>query len=640
MTSKKLILSTVCIILIASVAIYGVLNTTLLNSQSSNGDSDKSSTVTPSPTTTATILPTTTPTDSSSSTSDSDSSSSDSDSSASGSSSSTTSVSSENAPGHEEASDYVYNSSDAAAIVLNGNSITTNGSGITISGSAATITSAGAYRISGSLTDGQIIVDTQDTKLVQLILAGTDITCSSSAPIYVLNSDKTIIIIEATTENKLTYTSSATTEPNAALYSKSDLTIYGDGSLTIQSTYNDGITSKDGLIIKSGTITVNAQDDGIRGKDYVIVEGGKTTVTATENGIISNNNVDTTKGYISIQAGTVTVTSGGDAIEAQTDVLIAAGTVTVTSGGGSSNGLASGLSAKGFKGIVSITVDGGTINANSADDAIHSNGTVTINGGEFTIYTGDDGIHADSIITITSGNINIANSYEGIEAETITINGGTIYITSSDDGINGSGGQDSSGFAGGPGGMGGGDMFSGSNANVYINGGYLVVTAAGDGLDSNGAITQTSGTVIVNGPVANDNGPLDFSTYKMTGGFLIAVGSSGMSQALSTTSTQCSVLVNFQTSYSAGTLIHIESSSGTNVVTFKTSKLFQSVVVCTSSLSKGSTYNIYVGGSCTGTHKDGICTDGAYTAGTLYTSFTASSVVTSIGNSGGGGFRP
>jgi hypothetical protein len=636
MTGKKLILSAVCIILIVSVAIYGVLNTTLLNNPTT-GDSDNSDTVgTMSPTATATPTPTASPTDSTPD-SDSDSSSSGTSDSSSSSGSSTSTVSSNNAAGHDDISDYTYDGTAATEIVLCGNSASVNGSGAAVSGSTVTISSAGTYRITGSLTNGQVIVDTQDTNTVQLILAGIDITCSSSAPVYVLNSEKTIIILEANTENKITYTSSATTEPNAAIYSKDDLTIYGDGSLSIQSTYNDGITSNDGLIIKSCTITVTAQDDGIRGKNYLIVEGGKITVTAGENGLISDNRADATKGYVSIQAGTVTVTCGGDAIEAQTDVLIAAGTVTVTSGGGSSGSVASGVSAKGIKGLVSITIDGGTINVNSADDAIHSNGTVTINGGTYTLYSGDDGIHADDTININSGNMNIAKSYEGIEATTININGGTIYVTSSDDGLNGSGGQDSSGFAGGPGGRGGGDMFSGGNANVNINGGYLVVTAAGDGLDSNGAITQTGGTVIVNGPIDNGNGALDFSTYKMTGGFLIAVGSSGMAQSLTTTSTQCSVLVNFQTSYPAGTLIRIESSSGVNVVTFKASKLFQSVVVCSSSLSKGSAYNVYVGGSCSGTLKDGLYSGGTYTAGTLYKSFTVSSVVTSIGSSG---FRP
>jgi hypothetical protein len=637
MTGKKLILSAVCIILIVSVAIYGVLNTTLLNNQTT-GDSDSSDTGgTTSPTATATATPTASPTENSSdSGSDSSSSgSSDTSGSSSSSGSNTSTVSSDNAASHEDSSDYTYTSSAVTEIVLSGNSASVNGSGAAVSDSTVTIASAGTYRISGSLTNGQVIVDTQDSNTVQLILAGTDITCSSSAPIYILSSDKTVIILETNTENKLTYTSSATTEPNAAIYSKDDLTIYGDGSLSIQSTYTDGITSNDGLIIKSGTITVTAQDDGVRGKDYLIVEGGKITVTAGENGLISDNSADATKGYVSIQAGTVTVTAGGDAIDAQTDVLIVAGTVTVTSGGGSSGSIASDVSAKGIKGLVSITIDGGTINVNSADDAIHSNGTVTINGGTYTLYSGDDGIHADSTININSGNLNIVKSYEGIEATTINVNGGTIYVNSSDDGLNGAGGQDSSGFAGGPSGK-GGDMFSGGSANVNVNGGYIVVTAGGDGLDSNGAITQTGGTVIVNGPIDNGNGALDFSTYKMTGGFLIAVGSSGMAQALTSTSTQCSVLVNFQTSYAAGTLIHIESSSGTNVVTFKASKLFQSVVVCSSSLSQGSTYSVYVGGSCTGTLKDGLYTGGTYTAGTLYNSFTVSSVVTRIGS---GGFR-
>jgi len=130
----------------------------------------------------------------------------------------------------------------------------------------------------------------------------------------------------------------------------------------------------------------------------------------------------------------------------------------------------------------------------------------------------------------------------------------------------------------------------------------------------------------------------------MTGGYLIAVGSSGMAQSLSTTSTQYSVLINFNSTYSAGTLIHIESSTGTSIVTFQASKTFQSVVVCSSSLSQGSIYNVYLGGSSTGTLKDGVYTGGTYTGGSLYTSFTVSSVVTTLssgnsdGNFGGGGF--
>jgi hypothetical protein len=267
---------------------------------------------------------------------------------------------------------------------------------------------------------------------------------------------------------------------------------------------------------------------------------------------------------------------------------------------------------------------------NSADDSIHSNGTVTINGGNFTISTGDDAIHADSSITINAGTIDVSKSYEGIESVTITINGGNIHVIASDDGINGAGGNDASGFNPGPGGMGGGDMFAETGCYCYINGGYISITAGGDGVDVGGDITMTSGTLIVNGPTDNGNGPLDFTTFKMTGGLLVAAGSSGMAQALSTTSTQCSVLVKFQTSYAAGTLVNIQSSTRTDVVTFKATKLFQSVLVCSSSLTSGSTYSISVGGSSTGTLKDGIYSNGVYSGGTVYKSFTISSVVTTI----------
>jgi hypothetical protein len=158
----------------------------------------------------------------------------------------------------------------------------------------------------------------------------------------------------------------------------------------------------------------------------------------------------------------------------------------------------------------------------------------------------------------------------------------------------------------------------------------VVVDAGGDGIDINGAVTMTAGTVIVNGPTDNSNGALDFSSFKMTGGYLVAVGSSGMAQALSTTSTQYSVLVNFRSASSAGTLIHIETSNGDDVVTFKAAKQFQSIVVCSASLQKGATYDVYLGGSSTGTLQDGVYTGGVYTAGTKYTSFTINSIVTTV----------
>jgi hypothetical protein len=143
---------------------------------------------------------------------------------------------------------------------------------------------------------------------------------------------------------------------------------------------------------------------------------------------------------------------------------------------------------------------------------------------------------------------------------------------------------------------------------------------------------MTGGTVIVNGPTSNWNGALDHVSFKMTGGFLVAVGSSGMAEAPGTSSTQYSVLVNFNFARQAGTIIHIRTNTGTEILTFKPTKRYQSIVFSSSALAKGTTYDIYFGGNSTGTVTDSLYTGGTYTPGTKYpTSFTISSIVTKIG---------
>jgi hypothetical protein len=539
-----------------------------------------------------------------------------------------------NSGDHEDSEDYVWDGSKVIDIVFNGNTVGADSTGVTVSGSRVTIRSAGTYRFSGSLTDGQVIVDTDDKETVRLILNGVTISCSTSAPVYIKNADETIIILADNTRNYLTdgksyiLDNAAENEPNAVIFSMSDLTIYGNGSLTVNGNYADGITSKDGLILKSGTITVNSADDGIRGKDYLIVRGGNVTVNATGNGMLSDNELDASKGYISIESGTMTVTSGGDAVSAATDVIITDGKLVLTSGGGSGRTVATGVSAKGIKGVVSLTIDGGTFTINSADDALHSNNKVTIQNGTFSLATGDDGIHADSHVEINGGTITISKSYEGIESVALVINGGEIHITSSDDGLNGAGGNDSSGMNGMP----GGDRFgSMGNASLSINGGYTAINALGDGIDINGAVTMTAGTLIVDGPTANFNGALDYdSSFKMTGGLLFATGSSGMAMAPDATSTQNSVLVLFRSIQQAGSIVHVQTADGKEVLSLKPVKQYQSIAFSLPELTRGSTYDIYTGGSSTGTVNDGLYRDGTYSPGTKYTSFTISGSVTRI----------
>jgi hypothetical protein len=161
----------------------------------------------------------------------------------------------------------------------------------------------------------------------------------------------------------------------------------------------------------------------------------------------------------------------------------------------------------------------------------------------------------------------------------------------------------------------------------------------GDGMDINGPIDMTGGVVIVNGPTSNNNGALDYAgAFNLTGGFIVAVGSAGMAQAPSTSSTQYSVVYTFESPQVAGTMVHIETKDGQEILTFVPTKAYQSVVLSSPDLENGSTYLVYSGGSSTGTATDGLYSGGTYAAGTEAASFTISSMVTGAGLLGGGFF--
>lgn len=523
---------------------------------------------------------------------------------------------------------------DTATITLNGDSASIEGDGVTVNGSIVTITAAGTYSISGTLNNGQIVVDTQDEETVNLILNGVDITNATSAPIYVSNAEKTVITLADGTENVVTdgpsyvFPDAETDEPNATIFSNDDLTINGSGGLTVNANYNNGIDSDDDLKITGGTITVNAVNDGIKGRDSIAVLDGNITVNAGGDGLQSNNDEDVEKGYVSIEGGTVNVTAVSDGIQAETMLNISGGNIIVVSGGGSGRTAAD--SAKGLKAGVDITIDGGTIVIDTADDAIHSDSSITINGGDIVVASADDAVHSEDTLVINGGNLTVAYSYEGLESDIIVINDGVIHLTSSDDGINVTSGD-----------SGGGESVA-SGKYLEINGGTIFVDAGGDGLDSNGSGTLNGGVVIVNGPTENRNGALDVNgVLQINGGFLIAVGSAGMAQSPSTTSTQYSALVTLPSTQAAGSMLHIESDTGTDILTFVSTKSFETAVISSPDLENGSTYLVYTGGSSTGTATNGLYVDGTYTPGTEVSSFTITSMVTGessgMGGSRGGG---
>jgi hypothetical protein len=571
---------------------------------------------------------------------------------------SVTTLLAENQQTHEDGSDYIWDSASVVPISLNGDSIQAVGTGVKTAGTTLSITAAGTYRLSGELIEGKINVDAGDDAIVRLILDGVELGSSTGSPLHIISADKVVIILADGAVNKITdaseytFQNADTDEPNAAIYSAADLTITGKGTLKVEGNYNDGIASKDGFIIAGGTVKVKAVDDGIRGKDYVVVRDASLQIESGGDGIKSDNEEDAARGYVWIESGIVDIAAGRDGIDAATDVIVSGGNIQVSSGGGSTINLDESTSAKGIKGTVSVMIVNGAFTVDSADDAIHSNGSITIDGGDYDLATGDDGMHSDETLTINGGRFRIATSYEGLESAVITINAGDIEINSSDDGINVAGGLDASGMA--PGTMRGGRMPPGSmtgpgqdafaasgDYHLYIHGGTIFVNADGDGLDINGAVEMTDGLVLINGPTQNMNGALDYMAgFKISGGFLVAVGSAGMAMAPDQTSSQNSILINLSSAQPAGTVIHIENSSAENLLTFEPAKPYQSIAFSSPQLINGETYQIYLGGSANGTTAGGLYLDGTYTHGKEYAAIDLTGVVTLVGNAGMMGGSP
>ena len=151
---------------------------------------------------------------------------------------------------------------------------------------STTITKEGIYNITGSISNGMITINTNG--YVKLILNNITITNSNGPAIYIENSKTTIIELQ----NENTITSNGSNELDASVYSKDDLIIEGDGKLIINSS-QDGIVSKDDLIINNGNIIINSKDDGIRGKDSVVINDGNVKITAEGDGIKSTNDQST-----------------------------------------------------------------------------------------------------------------------------------------------------------------------------------------------------------------------------------------------------------------------------------------------------------------------------------------------------------
>ena len=532
-----------------------------------------------------------------------------------------------------------YDENGCTAIQLSDDGSSCDSQSVSIEGQTVTITEEGTYLLSGSLSDGSVVIHTDENVKVRLILNGVSINSSNSAAIYVKSADKVFITLAPDTENVLsnggTYETVDDNNIDSVIFSKADLTLNGSGSLKVTAKEGHGVVSKDDLVITGGTYNIEAASQGLSGKDSIRILDGDFTVTAGKDALHAENEDDKEKGFVYIAGGTFALASSGDGISASGDMTLLDGTYTITAGGGSENGedhqeegpggsggpgepggmLPSGerpqgepgeklqeesgeklqeesettdegeasetTSTKGIKANGSLAVSGGTYTIYAADDGFHSNSDIAISGGILTIASGDDGIHADGQVTVSDGTIVISESYEGIEgSEKVLIAGGRITLTSDDDGLN--------------------------SAAVEISGGHTEIDAEGDGIDSNGTFTVSGGETYVSGPVGDGDGALDYETDAViTGGILIAAGSSGMAVNFGEKSTQGSILLNTG-SQEAGTDIVLADASGTELLSWQSSKNYASVVISCPEILQGESYTIKAGTSETTVTMDSL----------------------------------
>lgn len=548
-----------------------------------------------------------------------------------------------------------------------GETINIEGDGATVEGTTVTVTRAGSYLISGTLADGQIIVDTADESKVTLVFNGASLSCTHGPAIYVKSAPKKVVIFTA--ENSVNILSDGVgyvipdeeqvegeIYPNACIYSCEDLELNGGGELHIKGNADKGINTKDDLKIQSGTVTVTSVGAGIRANDSLEMSGGTVTVNAGGDGVKTANTEATGKGYLTVTDGALYITAKGDGLSAATDLTVSGGNMVLTTtdtdgvvlkefegnptsgsmGGGfgrpggmmgESSADKAAISAKGLKAAGNLTVSGGKITIVAQDDGIHSDTNVHISNGMIHIRAADDGIHAEKELTVSGGVLTVAQSFEGLEALHINVLGGTNRITASDDGANATNGM-GGGFGGPggtpPGGFPGGRPRSGNTETTSTDtpllnfaGGYNVFDAGGDGIDSNGNIVITGGTVIVYGPTDNGNGPIDSGdgNYSVTvsGGMLLAVGSSGMAESAENGGQAVLAASWRSTGLSAGEIVGIADKDGNVIAAFQLPKAISSIVFSSADLTAGATYSIVGGGSATGTNADGVIDPATYT---------------------------
>lgn len=387
-----------------------------------------------------------------------------------------------------DSSDDTTDTTAGGTIHFTASSVQVSGVGVSASGTTATVTSGGEYKVTGSCSDGRIIVCAPDTENVKLNLSGVTLSSKENGPIFFETAKNGHIILADGTTNTLTDASTYTNGAKAALFAECDLKFKGNGTLNVTGNYKHAIASDDEIFFDGGNVNViNAVNDGFHSNDGIYITAGNATVKAAGSDAFESENV------VEITGGTVNASATGEGVKAATTFTMSSGTVNVTS---ADNGIKSADMAE---------ISGGTVKINCSGNGIKATNALNINGGTFNVTagldcfdsTGDSTLGTAGTLTVNNGNITASAVGEGLQGTYLYVKGGTIKITSADNAFKGdsavyvSGGTSTINCTG-----------NGIKSDVYvaISGGDITITSSmGDGVKASDGVTAGKGDVDVTG---------------------------------------------------------------------------------------------------------------------------------------------
>ncbi len=343
------------------------------------------------------------------------------------------------------------------------------------------------------------------------------------------------------------------------------------------------------VLLSGGTYDITAGEDGIQAETRLHTSGG-TFHIVTGGGSAAAPAMTHTSAVGSRVDGGMTPPDAKT-----TDAAATPAPVPTPKADGASNGENAApaedtASAKGLKAGTDLVMEGGTFALDTLDDAVHANGEMTLHPEALAVTAGDDGIHAGGALRVDGGTISVSKSYEGMEGSSVTITDGVLTITAFDDGINAAGGTDASD----PNERGGTNEFMPEPSRfIDIQGGTIHVNASGDGLDSNGDFTMSGGMLTVSGSEDAGNGALDYNGKgSISVGTIIAAGNAAMTQSFSEDAAQGVLTVYYTQTQAAGTSITLKS--GENVlIAFAPEKAYNMAVISAPGMNVGQTYALY-----------------------------------------------